>query len=161
MKIICFPALVLLVLNLSAKAAERPNILWLHAEDMSPLLGCYGTNISTPVLDKLAKEGVLFERCYTPTPVCSTCRSGLMLGAYPTTYGAHQHRSRTGALPEGVRTFPELLRVDLNLKIAILQIGREAKVVINTQAGQLTGGRFALREDFLLESVDGHGGKWG
>lgn len=109
--------LLLLVALLPGKAGanERPNILWLHAEDMSPLLGCYGWNVSTPVLDRFAKEGILFERCYTPTPVCSTCRSSLMLGAYATTYGAHQHRSSTTkesaiALPEGIRTLSELLR---------------------------------------------------
>ena len=92
-----------------------PNVLWIWAEDMSPLTGAYGTNIETPHLDRMAREGVLFERAFTPTPVCSTCRSSMMVGAYATTFGLHNHRSsRTKAsrihLPEGVRTLPELMR---------------------------------------------------
>lgn len=108
--------LILLVfLELSVAQESRPNILWIWAEDMSPLAGAYGARIDTPHLDRLAKEGVLFERAFTPTPVCSTCRSSMMVGAYATTFGLHNHRSsRTKAsrihLPEGVRTFPELLR---------------------------------------------------
>ncbi len=96
-------------------ADDRPNILWLHAEDMSPLLGCYGYNIATPTLDKFARNGVLFERCYTPTPVCSTCRSSLMAGMYATSFGGHQHRTIQveGArvrLPEGAEPLPTMLR---------------------------------------------------
>ena len=38
-------------------AAERPNVLWITAEDMSPLLGCYGDKFAvTPNIDRLAKE---------------------------------------------------------------------------------------------------------
>ena len=92
-----------------------PNVLWIWAEDMSPLTGAYGEDIQTPHLDRMARDGVLFERAFTPTPVCSTCRSSMMVGAYATTLGLHNHRSsRTKAsrihLPKGIRTFPELLR---------------------------------------------------
>lgn len=95
--------------------APRTNILWIWAEDMSPLTGAYGEDIQTPHLDRMARDGVLFERAFTPTPVCSTCRSSMMVGAYATTFGLHNHRSsRTKAsrihLPKGIRTFPELLR---------------------------------------------------
>ena len=101
---------------LAAKpATTRPNILWIHVEDMNPLLGCYGVDIKTPALDRLARQGVLFERCYTPTPVCSSCRSSLMVGASATTFGLHNHRSSRSAaaaihLPQGVKTLPRLMR---------------------------------------------------
>ncbi|MEI7776738.1 MAG: hypothetical protein WCK17_18415 [Verrucomicrobiota bacterium] len=43
------------------KEAQKPNILWLIAEDMSPHLGCYGEKaIETPNIDKLAAGGVVF-----------------------------------------------------------------------------------------------------
>ena len=46
-----------------AGAADRPHILWLVSEDNTTLLGCYGDPLArTPTLDKLAREGVLFER---------------------------------------------------------------------------------------------------
>lgn len=108
-------ALLLLTVATNIRAQERPNILWIWAEDMSPLLGCYGVDIKTPSIDALAEEGVLFERCFTPTPVCSTCRSSMMVGAYASTFGLHNHRSSRspGArihLPDGVSTLPELMR---------------------------------------------------
>ncbi len=101
----------------AATAAERPNILWLVQEDTSPWMGCYGykANIGkTPVIDRLAKEGVLFKRAYVPVPVCSPCRSSFIVGAHAFRFGAHEHRSRRGKagkpLPDGMKTLPELFR---------------------------------------------------
>ena len=50
---------LLMVFSVLARAAERPNILWLTSEDNSPYLGCYGDKLAiTPHLDKLAAQGV-------------------------------------------------------------------------------------------------------
>jgi len=105
-------------------AADRPNILWITAEDMNPWMRCYGTRIiKTPTFDKLSKEGVRFDRAYVPAPVCSACRSAIITGTMQTTLGIHNHRSsRKNAkvekhmdlgmihLPKGVKTVPELFR---------------------------------------------------
>ena len=59
-------------------AAERPNILWLFAEDTSPWMGCYGDPINrgaTPHIDSLAAGGVRFSRAFVPAPVCSACNA--------------------------------------------------------------------------------------
>lgn len=51
--------------------ADCPNFLWVVSEDNDPFLGCYGDPPAcTPTLDKLAKEGVLYERCFAE-PVCA------------------------------------------------------------------------------------------
>ncbi|MEN8126181.1 MAG: sulfatase-like hydrolase/transferase [Planctomycetota bacterium] len=97
---------------------EKPNILWIYIEDMSPWIGCYGDTVNkdaTPTIDALAADGVRFSRCYVPAPVCSPCRSALITGAYQTTTGLHNHRSsRSKAsaiyLPEGVTTLPQLFQ---------------------------------------------------
>lgn len=92
---------------------KRPNILWLIAEDMSPHLGCYGTDIKTPSIDKLASEGMRFTRAYTTAPVCSTSRSAFMTGMYQTSIGAHNHRSHREdgyVLPAGVNILPDYFR---------------------------------------------------
>lgn len=105
-------------------AQDRPNILWIFCEDLSPYFGCYDDEVNaghTPTVDQLAAEGVLFRRAYMPAPVCSSCRSAMMAGVYQTTTGTHQHRSSRFApgvvpeelrihLPEGIRTIPELMR---------------------------------------------------
>lgn len=98
----------------TAVAAERPNVLWLVAEDFGPELACYGTaQVDSPNLDKLAAEGVRFTRAYSTAPVCSASRSAFMTGMYQTTIGAHNHRSHRDdgwALPAGVRVLPDWLR---------------------------------------------------
>ena len=95
-----------------AGAATKPNILWLIAEDFGPALSCYGQkNVSTPNLDRLARDGVRYDHFYTTAPVCSPSRSAFMTGMYQTTIGAHQHRTPDKKpLPEGVRILPHWMR---------------------------------------------------
>src|SRR5262245_22491331 len=96
------------------RGAERPNILWLVAEDFGPELACYGTEqVSSPNLDRLAARGVRFTRAYTTAPVCSASRSAFMTGMYQTTIGAHNHRSHRDdgyRLPAGVRLITDRMR---------------------------------------------------
>jgi hypothetical protein len=98
---------------------DRPNILWLIAEDMGVDLGVYGQdNVRTPHLDSLAAQGMLFTHAFTTSPVCSPSRSALNTGMYPFTIGAHEHRSHRPddpspyphPLPEGVETIADRLR---------------------------------------------------
>jgi arylsulfatase A-like enzyme len=99
--------LALLLAAAPARAAKRPNVLWLIAEDMGPHLSSYGTKeVWTPNLDRLAGQGVRFTRAFTTAPVCSPSRSALMTGMYQTTIGAHNHRAHRDdgyKLPAGVR----------------------------------------------------------
>ncbi|MBT5846665.1 MAG: sulfatase-like hydrolase/transferase, partial [Verrucomicrobiales bacterium] len=63
---------VCLMLAGALKAADRPNILWISAEDISPHLGCYGdANAITPHLDKLATEGMRYTHAFTTAGVCA------------------------------------------------------------------------------------------
>ncbi len=104
-------SMIAAVVLLSAPVAgatpiKRPNILWLIAEDMGPELACYGTKqVTTPVVDRLAADGVRFTRAFTTAPVCSPSRSAFGTGMFQTTIGAHNHRSHRDdlfRLPEGV-----------------------------------------------------------
>ncbi len=95
--------------------AQRPNILWLIAEDMSPHFGCYGErSIETPNIDRLASSGVLFERAFVTGPICSPSRSAMITGMYQTSIGAHHHRSGVGVekikLPGDVELVPRLFQ---------------------------------------------------
>ncbi len=98
-------------------AAEKPNILWIMAEDTSPWMGCYGDAINanaTPNIDALAASGVRFARAFVPAPVCSPCRSALIAGQSQIRFGAHEHRSSRGPvkilLPEGMKLLPQIMR---------------------------------------------------
>ena len=68
----------------SVSPAERPNILLIVSEDNGPELGCYGEPfVTTPVLDRLAEEGVRFHNAYVPQAGCSQSRAALLTGLYP------------------------------------------------------------------------------
>lgn len=96
----------------------KPNILWIYIEDMNPGLGCYGDDtVPTPNMDALAKQGVLFEKCFVTSGVCSPTRSAIITGRMQTTIGAHNHNSAYNKstpvlLPEYLQgnTLPELFR---------------------------------------------------
>jgi len=102
---------LLLCIGGSASAGDRPNILWITIEDWSPDLSCYGTKgIHTPNVDKLASEGIRYERAFTTSPDCSTSRSAMMTGFHQNYIGAHQHRTdNKKPLPHGIRPVPHLL----------------------------------------------------
>ncbi|MBA4105497.1 MAG: sulfatase [Pirellula sp.] len=101
---------VLLALATDAQAADRPNILWLSTEDMSPNLGCYGdADAHTPHIDELAAAGIRFDDAFVPCPVCATCRSSIITGVYSAALGTHHMRSKV-KLPQKIRCFPEYLR---------------------------------------------------
>jgi arylsulfatase A-like enzyme len=73
---------------------QRPNIIWLMAEDISLDLECYGMKaVKTPVLNKLAEKGVRFDNCFVTNPICSPSRSAMMTGVHQVKINAHNHRS--------------------------------------------------------------------
>ncbi|PTY07936.1 sulfatase [Opitutaceae bacterium EW11] len=102
----------LFTLAAAVHAAEltRPNILWVVSEDNSPrFVGAYGDPLArTPALDRLAKEGIVFDKVYT-APVCAPSRSTIITGRFANGLGT-QHMRSARPLPEGVRFFPEFLR---------------------------------------------------
>lgn len=64
-------------------AQERPNIVIILADDMGfSDIGCYGSEIATPNLDRLAKEGLRFTQFYNAARCCPT-RAALLTGLYP------------------------------------------------------------------------------
>jgi arylsulfatase A-like enzyme len=80
-------ACVALMLSFTIRAAERPNIIFLLADDMgSHDVGWRGSEIRTPHLDKLCAQGAKLEQFYVQ-PVCSPTRASLMTGRYPMRYG--------------------------------------------------------------------------
>ncbi len=93
-----------------AASTDRPNILWLVSEDNDTLLGCYGDPLArTPTLDKLAREGVLYEHCFAE-PVCAPSRFTLITGMYAVGHGPAHHMRAQGRIPSWLTGFPALLR---------------------------------------------------
>lgn len=94
----------------SSAAEKRPNILWLVSEDNTTLLGCYGDPLArTPTIDKLAREGVLFTRCFSQ-PVCAPSRFTLITGTFAVSSGPAHHMRAQGKIPSWMKGFPAYLR---------------------------------------------------
>lgn len=67
-----------------AKPPEKYNVLFLAIDDLRPQIKSYGeSQMLTPTLDKLAEQGVLFERAYCQVPVCGASRLSILTGARP------------------------------------------------------------------------------
>lgn len=76
--------LMLVALGASAAAAETPNILFAISDDQSfPHASAYGCQwVETPAFDRVAREGLLFTRAYTPNAKCAPSRSCVLTGRY-------------------------------------------------------------------------------
>ena len=99
-----------MMLNGQTTKTDRPNILWIVSEDNTTLLGCYGDKTATtPNIDNLAKQGILFTNAFCTAPVCAPSRSTLITGMYPTTMGTENMRS-TYPIPGFIKFFPRYLR---------------------------------------------------
>lgn len=108
-------AVVLLLCCSTTKAANRPNIIFILVDDQGYYdLGCYGASeIETPRIDAMAREGTRFTDYYAAAPICSPSRAGLLTGCYPRRVGNHVwvHRadSKTGIHPDEL-TIAELFK---------------------------------------------------
>ena len=96
-----------------ACAAERPNVIYLLADDLGFTdVGFHGSEIKTPHLDKLAAGGAKLEAFYVQ-PVCSPTRAALLTGRYPMRHGLQVGVVRPWAqygLPLEERTLPQALQ---------------------------------------------------
>ena len=71
-----------------AGAGTRPNVLFIVVDDLDCRIACYGDPIAkTPAMDRLAGQGVRFQRAYCQFPLCNPTRSSVLSGRYPTTTG--------------------------------------------------------------------------
>lgn len=91
---------------------DRPNMIIVMADDMGfSDLGCYGSEINTPTIDRLAKEGVRFSQFYN-CALCGPSRASLMTGCYPWSVGQKRGASIFANLTENCATVVELLKAN-------------------------------------------------
>lgn len=98
--------------NLSGKpddAKPRPNVLWICADDFWPgICGAYGNSlVKTPAIDRLAREGIRFDRAYCTCPLSTPSRQSFWTGRYPRSIGVTLSPT---PLPEDEVTLPTMLR---------------------------------------------------
>jgi arylsulfatase A-like enzyme len=73
-----------LLLALTLPAARRPNVVLIFSDDQGVHdVGCYGSEIPTPNIDRIAREGMKFDRWYSASSICTPSRFGLLTGRNP------------------------------------------------------------------------------
>ncbi|MDH3584526.1 MAG: sulfatase-like hydrolase/transferase, partial [Phycisphaerae bacterium] len=105
-----FPILGLLLLVALAVRGQAagPHVLFIAIDDLRPELGCYGSPIAkSPNLDRLASQGLLFNRAYCQQAICSPSRASLMTGARPDTIRVVENTAYFRKLNPDIVTLPQ------------------------------------------------------
>ena len=91
--------------------SKRPNILFVLADDASyPHMSAYGCDwIHTPAFDRVAQEGILFNRAYTPNAKCSPSRSCVLTGR--NSWKLEEAANHSPNFPKKFTTYPEALKM--------------------------------------------------
>ncbi|HSM46239.1 MAG TPA: sulfatase, partial [Draconibacterium sp.] len=98
--------------NTERKEVQKPyNVLFIAIDDLNDWTGFLGGHPQTltPHMDKLAGEGVVFEKAYCAAPVCNPSRAALLTGYRPSTTGVYgnEHFMRGSAVLQNARTIPQ------------------------------------------------------
>jgi arylsulfatase A-like enzyme len=89
--------------------SSRPNILYIMSDDHAyQAISAYGSQlIDTPNIDRIAKSGVRFDRCYVTNSICGPSRACILTGKYSHLNGVYDHYT---SLDGKQQTFPKLLQ---------------------------------------------------
>lgn len=100
---VCLPGL-----TYAATPSAKPNLLLIIADDLTKWdTSVYGGQAATPNLERLAREGMKFNRCFQAAPSCSPTRHALFTSLYPVKSGAHPNHT---FVKEGVRSVAQWLK---------------------------------------------------
>jgi arylsulfatase A-like enzyme len=90
---------------------ETPNILIFYVDDLRAELGCYGSQTAiTPNIDKLASDGVMFNKAYTQQAICAPSRMSTLTGLRPETLGIYSIFTPLRKVHKDVVTMPQLFK---------------------------------------------------
>lgn len=113
---------------LGVNDGQKPNILFIVAEDASPDLGCYGNKVvHTPHIDRLAAEGSRFINAYATYSVSSPSRGSIFTGLYP-----HQN-GQMGLATHKYEMFPGMKTLPVYMKELGYRTGCLGKIHVNPE----------------------------
>lgn len=105
---------------LASADTPRPNILFIAVDDLRPELNCYGAeHMKTPHIDKLAADGVQFDRAYCQQAVCLPSRISLFTGMRPESTGVHDLQTNFRETIPDAATLPQHLTANGYLTIGM------------------------------------------
>lgn len=117
MKFMCFKGVILSTLwmfctsVLAQKLPDKetsPHVIFIAIDDLRPIIGVYGDDlVQTPHIDKLASQGVTFNRAYAQFPICGPSRASVMTGLRPDTIGVTHNYIKLRDKISDVITIPQ------------------------------------------------------
>lgn len=135
-------------------AQNRPNIILIMSDDQGWFDAGFNGNLSvkTPNLDKLAGQGVVFDRFYSAAPVCSPTRASVITGRNPFRIGIPT--ANAGHMRNGEITLPELLK---NEGYATGHFGKwHLGILTRNEPDANRGGKEKFSEHFSIPTMHGY-----
>jgi arylsulfatase A-like enzyme len=87
---------------------RKPNVLFISIDDLRPELGCYGSEVAvSPNIDRLAGQGLLFNRAYCQEAICAPSRASLLTGTRPDTNRIIHNYVKIRELNPNILTLPQ------------------------------------------------------
>ncbi len=116
-RVVKFVFIAFLLLFPFLQGAERPNIVFIIADDLTYSdIGCYGgVNVATPHIDSIASDGMKITRCFQASAMCSPTRHNIYTGLYPIKSGAYPNSTLA---KEGTKSVVHFLG-DLGYRVAL------------------------------------------
>ena len=109
MKKLFFLLLITFSFSTTVAQEEKPNVLVFYVDDLRAELGCYGSETAiTPNIDKLAKDGVMFNKAYTQQAICGPSRMSTLTGLRPETLGIYSIFTPLRKVHKDVVSMPQL-----------------------------------------------------
>ena len=106
----------MLASSIARADTEQPNLVFIIADDCTFRdIGCYGGQAHTPNIDRLATEGMKFEKCFQSAPMCSPTRHNIYTGLYPVHSGAYPNHTFAN---EGTKSIAHYLK-PLGYRVAL------------------------------------------
>ena len=146
-KIILALVLIGLVFGSSSAEAKRPNIVFIFSDDHAvQAIGAYGSKINTtPNIDRLAKEGAIFENSFCANSICGPSRANILTGKHSHINGFLRNGNRFDG---GQPTFPKCCK-ELVIKRLLLANG----IFLRTQLVLTTGKFYLVRGVIIIRTL--------